>query len=244
MPLFVQEIFKSFQGEGLLVGVPQVFLRLSGCNLECGYCDTPQARERGERGIFEDGRGGQEPIANPAGISEVIRLVSSLWYPGCHSVSVTGGEPLLQASELAELLPELKSKGMDVYLESNGTLHEELALLLPWTDWIAMDVKLPSSQGGKDLIGQHLRFLRLARQVRTFLKMVVDKGTGDEELAEACSRLGEEAGDMALVLQPATPPEGEEAVSPRRVEELFRIASASFREVRVIPQMHRAWGAG
>jgi 7-carboxy-7-deazaguanine synthase len=240
--LFFHEIFPSFQGEGILVGVPQVFLRLSGCNLRCSYCDTPESRERVERGIIHGWEGERKEVLNPLGVSEAARLISSLWEPAMHSVSLTGGEPLLQTDALASLLPMLKQDGMAIYLETNGTLGEALEPVLPWIDWIAMDIKLPSTQGGEDLMKKHNDFLARTPAGKVFMKMVIDTGSEDEEIVAACRGLRGSAGASILVLQPATAPPGEAAITPRRAFELYRIASAFFHEVRVVPQVHRSWG--
>ncbi len=225
------------------MGVPQIFLRLSGCNLCCGYCDTPQSRERTEFCLIEGWEGKRESMPNPVESSELVEMISSLWDPAIHSICVTGGEPLLQAAELGRLIPLFKEQGMGVYLETNGTLHSELGDLLPWIDCIAMDVKLPSTQGGSDLLEEHRLFLNQALSGNVFLKMVIDTGTAEGELARACHVLEEEAGEVTLVLQPATPHQDEKGIIPRRVAELHRVASSFFGDVRVIPQMHLLWGA-
>jgi organic radical activating enzyme len=242
-PLYIHEIFSSFQGEGILVGVPQVFLRLTGCNLRCSFCDTPEAREPASACLYIDLNGVEERITNPVELDAVVSRISSMWTPATHSVSITGGEPLLQAEGLASLLPRLKDGGMKIYLETNGTLHEGLDSLLPWLDWIAMDVKLPSTQDGEDLTPEHRLFLRGAVSCRVFLKVVIDESSGEGELDRACRLLAAEAADIPLVLQPATPMRGEGSISSQRVAKLYSLASGHFREVRVIPQMHRIWGA-
>ncbi|MBN2027069.1 MAG: 7-carboxy-7-deazaguanine synthase QueE [Actinobacteria bacterium] len=240
--LYVHEIFPSFQGEGLLVGVPQVFIRLSGCNLRCSYCDTPEAWERVQACSVYGWRGEWEAVGNPLRAGMAAGIISSLWERGMHSVSLTGGEPLLQAEALTHLLQALEGKGMPIYLETNGTLGEELELVLPWIDWIAMDIKLPSSQGGEDISGRHGDFLARASGTKVILKVVITAGTGAEELERTCSILGGLGGGMPLVLQPVTPRRGEEGVAADRMAELYRIASGFFDDVRVIPQSHRAWG--
>jgi 7-carboxy-7-deazaguanine synthase len=241
--LYIHEIFPSFQGEGVLVGAPQIFLRLSGCNLRCSYCDTPQSRERTESFWIEGWERRLESFPNPAEVTELAEIVSSLWDASFHSISVTGGEPMLQSTELATLLPLFKEKGMRVYLETNGTLYAGLGDIVAWVDWIAMDVKLPSTQEGTDLLEEHRLFLRQALHTNVFLKMVIDAGTDDDEFARACRILGEEAGEVSLILQPATRPQGEEGISTYRAAELHQVASSFFSEVRVIPQMHLVWGA-
>lgn len=276
------EIFPSLQGEGVLVGVPQVFLRLAGCNLRCSYCDTPEARrEPGQCRVW--GREGvEEFIANPLSVGRALERIEVLRLPAMHSVSLTGGEPLLQAEALAEILPALKARGMGIYLETNGTLPSHLGTVLEWLDWIAMDLKLPYAQDGKDFLEEQVEFLGLAASRRVFLKLVAEEATPKEEVDRFCRRMrGELPGlvNIPLVIQPVSIPlgrggeappgpaagagvergiesaagepvftggKGEKAwrlgVSRRKIVELLEAASTYFREVRVIPQMHRAWG--
>jgi len=240
--LYVHEIFPSFQGEGTLVGVPQVFVRFSGCNLCCSYCDTPEAREGVEACKVYGWRGEGEAVRNPLESGMVAGIVSSLWERAMHSVSLTGGEPLLQAEALTHLLPVMEGKGMPIYLETNGTLGEELELVLPWIDCIAMDIKLPSSQGGEDITDRHADFLSRVTGVQVILKVVITAETVAEELEGACVTLGRIGRGLPLVLQPVTPLRDEEGVAAYRVAGLYRIASGFFDDVRVIPQSHRAWG--
>ncbi|MEW6553276.1 MAG: 7-carboxy-7-deazaguanine synthase QueE [Actinomycetota bacterium] len=240
--LFIHEIFLSFQGEGVLVGVPQVFVRLSGCNLRCSYCDTPAAWERAEKCMLFPWDGQPDEVRNPLETAGAFDRIASFWHPAMHSVSVTGGEPLLQAAALEELLPLLKRAGMRVYLETNGTLAEELAAVMPWTDWIAMDIKLPSSQGGEDLSGRHRAFLRQAAGAELFLKMVITRESCGAEVEEACRAVGSAAPGRTLVLQPVSPRPGETGMNPRQAWELYLITRQFFADVRVVPQAHRAWG--
>ncbi len=99
----VSEIFYSIQGEGLLAGVPSVFIRLTGCNLRCAWCDTRYASWDAE-GCEMD-------------LDDILRAVSS--YRARHAV-ITGGEPTL-APELAELAEALSGVGHHITLETNGT---------------------------------------------------------------------------------------------------------------------------
>ena len=223
-----------------MLGVRQVFLRLSGCNLACDYCDTTEARIKSDTFTIPDAEGNKQTLPNPIDVEETARLVGELWKPSMHSVSLTGGEPLLQAEELTALLPLLKQQGMPIYLETNGTRYEELKILLPHIDWIAMDIKLPSSQGGKDLFAEHVRFLEIAAIANIFLKMVITPESGEDELSKMCAFLSRESRSVTLVLQPATSADGSIALD--RAIRLHGIASAYFNDVRVIPQMHRLWG--
>jgi 7-carboxy-7-deazaguanine synthase len=103
--LRVVEVFKSIQGEGPFTGMYSVFVRLAGCNLRCPFCDTKYAL---------DPRAGREvDVAKLA--EEIIGYEPAL-------VVVTGGEPLLQRKPLNTLVDLLLKKGVNVQIETNGTL--------------------------------------------------------------------------------------------------------------------------
>jgi len=101
MSLLVSEIFYSFQGEGPSIGKPAVFLRLSGCNLKCAWCDTKYAWSGGKR------------MAVETVIKQIKRYL-------CDRLVITGGEPLLQQDDLIPLLKKLK--GYHIEVETNGSV--------------------------------------------------------------------------------------------------------------------------
>jgi 7-carboxy-7-deazaguanine synthase len=103
MSLIVNEIFFSIQGESVYAGCPCIFIRLTGCNLRCSYCDTQYAYEAGDM----------------MQLSEIMDKISL--YP-CRLVEITGGEPLLQA-DTPELISHLLSKGFSVMMETNGSFN-------------------------------------------------------------------------------------------------------------------------
>lgn len=102
--MLISEIFYSLQGEGLLIGVPSVFIRTSGCNLRCRWCDTPYASWKPE---------GQE-----LSVEEVMKRVME--YRSRHVV-LTGGEPMV-AVELPKLAARLKAAGYHITIETAGTV--------------------------------------------------------------------------------------------------------------------------
>ena len=118
----IAEIFYSLQGEGRLLGMPSVFIRTSGCNLRCVWCDTPYTSWRPE------GRGWN--------VKAILREVHK--YPA-HHVVVTGGEPLL-APEIEELAKELKREGAHITIETAATIFKRVAC-----DLISMSPKLAHS---------------------------------------------------------------------------------------------------
>jgi len=119
--LLVTEIFRSIQGESTFAGRPCVFVRLSGCNLRCRYCDTRYAYDPGQ----------------PMSGSEVLARVDAL---GGELVEVTGGEPLMQDGAHG-LLNALAAAGKTVLLETNGSLP----LPADRAYRVIMDVKCPAS---------------------------------------------------------------------------------------------------
>ena len=233
----VVEVFSSIQGEGQCVGYRQVFLRLAGCNLKCAFCDTPESRNLVTRGRIEMTAGQRDfrVISNPITIVELAGYINDLLKLPHHSVSVTGGEPLCQAKAIRALAPLLNGS---IYLETNGTLATELSLVLPVVDIISMDIKLPSA-GGQELWQQHKAFLHLANTRTVFVKVVVTNATSMQEFQQAIEIVAAVNCDIPLIIQPVTPINNCEGVTPEMVliwqEQALRI----LRDVRVIPQTHK-----
>lgn len=127
--LRLTEIFYSLQGESRTIGIPTVFVRLTGCPLRCRYCDTAYAFTGGE--LFD--------------IRDVLSRVASY---GCRYVNVTGGEPLAQEGCL-KLLKELADDGYEVSLETSGAL--DISHVDPRVSRV-MDLKTPASgEQGRNL---------------------------------------------------------------------------------------------
>lgn len=120
--LLVHEIYRSIQGESTFAGLPCVFVRTTGCDLRCSWCDTPHAFTRGER----------------LSRAEVVRRVLAF---DCPLVEVTGGEPLLQPDVLP-LVTELCDAGKTVLIETSGT-HDVAPV--DRRAHLIMDLKCPDS---------------------------------------------------------------------------------------------------
>ncbi len=237
------EVFSSFQGEGTLVGVRQVFVRFAFCNLDCGYCDTPFAPTSECR--IEDAPGSENfrSLPNPVAL-ETLYNVLHFWEreaPGLHhSISLTGGEPLVQAEVLREWLPALR-RVLPLHLETNGTLPEALAPLLTALDYISMDLKLPSQTGCAPLWEAHREFLRLGRERICQVKAVIGEETPLEEIEQAARLLHETAPEVPLILQPVTR-NGRPDISPPALFALQTRAARIHPPVRIIPQIHKFLG--
>lgn len=242
----ISEIFSSIQGEGYLAGRRQVFIRLDECNLDCRYCDTVYEKNAFCQVETAPGSGTLCALPQPPGVDGLVTLVSE-WcnrLPGAHhSISVTGGEPLLQAEVLCEWLPELR-RVLPIHLETNGTLHAELGQVIDSIDYISMDMKLPSTAGcDPGLWQEHRRFLEVAVRRQVSVKMVIGQDTPLDEITQVCAIMAEVERSTPLFLQPLSNATGGVAIAAERILRLQETAAALLPDVRVIPQMHKMLGA-
>ena len=149
----ITEIFYSIQGEGKNTGVPTIFIRTTGCNLRCSYCDTKYAYENGEE-------------KKPDSILKEIRMFN------CNNVSITGGEPLLQ-KDLKDLLKILIQKKYNITIETNGSI--EINNLINYDNvTISLDIKCPSSKMSKYMIFKNISYLKEKDQLKMIIKNKTD----------------------------------------------------------------------
>ncbi len=237
------EIFSSIQGEGVLVGCRQIFLRFPDCNLNCQYCDTDFLPSKICQIESQPGCGNLENINNPLDFITVEGLISA-WVSGLpgvhHSLSITGGEPLLHQSVLSSWLPELR-KILPIYLETNGTLPDQLAALIQHLDWVSMDIKLHSLTGVRTEWDIHRQFLEIANQTGCYVKLVVGEETPDLELQLAADLVSAVSKQIPIVLQPVTRA-GRITIATGRLLQMQALISEINSNVRVIPQTHRFMG--
>ena len=189
----ISEIFYSIQGEGRLLGVPSVFIRSSGCNLRCVWCDTPYTSWRPEGKSWR-----VEKI-----LAEVIK------YPARHAV-VTGGEPLL-AADVEELTSRLKRRGMHITIETAGTIFKPVS-----ADLISLSPKLSNSTPWKKARGRfaamhdrrRLNFAAIQRYLSDYdcqLKFVVEKEADFAEIRAIVDQLaGVEPARVLIMAQGTT----------------------------------------
>jgi 7-carboxy-7-deazaguanine synthase len=166
----IAEIYKSIQGEGLLTGTESVFVRASGCNLRCGYCDTPFAS--------------WNPEGEDLSVEEISGQVLEF---ACDHVVLTGGEPMLFA-ELIPLAAELRAAGRHITIETAGTLYLPVDC-----DLMSISPKLTNSAPGplvhpkwnaRHERARHIPLVidRLTSEYQYQMKFVVDNLADAEEV--------------------------------------------------------------
>ncbi len=216
----ISEIFDSIQGEGPYIGYRQIFIRFCGCNLLCDYCDTEF--DKGE--VYT--------------VSELLVKLKSFDLSVVHSVSLTGGEPLLHYEFLREFLPELKRLNLKIYLETNGTLAKGLKQLIEYIDIVSMDFKIDSCAKIGDLYLKHKDFLEIIKSSgkEVFAKIVFDDTLQDFEINDSVKLASEF--DIPLILQPKM--NGNEiGVSNDKILEVFNKFTKLYHDTRLIGQVHK-----
>lgn len=150
----ITEIYKSLQGESTYAGLPCVFVRLTGCNLRCTWCDSEYTFQGGRKMTIEEVR------------DEVARLS-----PGGGLVEITGGEPMLQEREVVPLMQSLLADGYQVLLETSGERPLER---VPKVVIKIVDVKCPNSGAGDTFRVENLRSLTLHDEIKFVLSSRAD----------------------------------------------------------------------
>jgi 7-carboxy-7-deazaguanine synthase len=193
----IAEIFYSIQGEGKLAGTPSVFVRASGCNLRCTWCDTPYAS--------------WNPEGEEASVEQIVERV--LAHPSRHIV-LTGGEPMIMP-DIAELCAALKCHGRHITIETAATVHVPVEI-----DLASVSPKLANStpharDGGRFAAAHETHRINLGA-IQTFidtapdfqLKFVVSAPTDLPEITALLQRLlGWAPSDILLM------PEGTDAAA-------------------------------
>jgi len=223
----IAEIFSSIQGEGIFLGAKQVFVRFADCNLDCLFCDEKALAKAKEYG--------------PVELMKEVRSLEESNGPH-HSVSLTGGEPLLYWDFLRWFLKILRrGRILRSYLETNGTLPHELSKVIELVDIIAMDIKLPSSTCAKPFWDEHAEFLKIASRKKVFVKVVVTADTVKEDIEKAIDIVKKLDKDIPFIIQPASAVRKYD--KPIASDRLFSFMELGLKKdlgnVRIIPQVHK-----
>lgn len=213
--MLISEIFHSIQGEGLLVGMPSVFIRTSGCNLRCRWCDTPYTS--------------WAPEGEEMGVEEIVAQTAA--YPVSHVV-ITGGEPML-AKDMPALTERLKERGYHITIETAATVYQPLQC-----DLASLSPKLSNSTPWTEEDGKHAdrhERLRINTDVlNTFMKphayqmkFVIDTPADMDEVEALLTRL-ENIDRTRVLLMPQGRSTGELAEKSRWIADLCKTAGFRF----------------
>jgi len=188
--LKIAELFYSIQGEGVLVGVPSVFIRTSGCNLRCTWCDTPYTS--------------WQPEGTDLELDQILDEVSA--HPARHVV-VTGGEPMI-APDIIPLTARLRERGLHITIETAGTVFTPVSC-----DLMSISPKLANSTPDDPRWGRQHERLRIQPQVLAELmaryeyqlKFVIERPGDLDEVRSLVESLGADREHVILM------PEGTDA---------------------------------
>jgi organic radical activating enzyme len=235
--IWISEIFTSIEGEGYLVGTKTLFVRLAGCHLKCYWCDTKYALPLNSGKIYTS--------------ENLKKEILKSFKPYTYKVNFTGGEPLLQYEGVLELLKftkeELKVK---TYLESSCYDSNRFNILLPYLDICKIEFKLKDSKVTEEskyaeLLANETECLRSAvrNSKNTFVKVVVTENTDHSDFTTLVEKIFDEVSHVDIagfIIQPVS------HINEPTVERLLNFydtVSQFYKDVRVIPQIHKIIGA-
>ncbi len=212
---YIKEIFESIQGEGPYIGYNQLFVRFSKCNLNCKYCDTDFTSDLIEY--------------TPQQLALEIDK-----YKNIHSISLTGGEPLLDVEFLQEFLPLINKK---IFLETNGTLYNNVVKIIDFVDIISMDIKLASCSQNINLFDLHEKFIKNCGQnKKIYAKVVFDTNITENEINATVSLV--KTYNIPIILQPKM--DGDVLnLHSDFIKEIFYKFVNKYQNTRLIPQVHK-----
>jgi len=147
--MIINEIFYSMQGEGKWTGLPNIFIRTTGCNLRCSFCDTKYAYENGEELTIEQ-------------IKNKIKKYK------CNHICITGGEPLIQ-KDITYLINELLKESYTIGIETNGSINIK-PIIEKEKLMISCDIKCPSSKMHKEMVFENIQMLEKKDQLKLIIQ--------------------------------------------------------------------------
>ena len=221
------EIFSSFQGEGLLIGERQIFVRFAGCNLNCSYCDTNDSKSEKSGTLMTP--------------DEVTEEINKLITPDCKTISFTGGEPSLYPDFISEVS---KKFNLNIMLETNGTLPDNIDLIEK-LDVVSLDIKLPEHFDGDfddEIFLNEIKSLNLLieKSINVYCKVVILPSTKIKSFKEVVEKLSESISsksNLKIIIQPSSPL-GEWKNINFKLFEFSEVVGQYF-EVSTIPQIHK-----
>ena len=225
----IDEVFFSYQGEGIYAGIPQIFVRFSGCNLRCEYCDTANSLQVNSKSKYFTSQALYEYI------KDIFEKNKSKFYSQKLSISFTGGEPLLYADFLLDLIKKYLKNKFSIYIETNGSLPKQIKKIYKYCDVVSMDIKFQSACK-KDLFKEHKSFLKICKN-KNFVKTVITKYTQEKEFFKAVNLVSKISKDIPFIIQPSN----FDNITNQKVLKFYSIAIIKIKDVRILPQLHKLW---
>ncbi len=178
-----------------------------------------------------------ERVFNPLSALQLTEFCTRLTVrgPSRPTLSLTGGEPLLQCPFLIEWLPNVR-KDFRIYLETSGTHYREMKDIRDLVDVVSMDFKLPSATGLGPFWDEHNKFLSVIRGKSVFVKAVATRDTQIDDILTSANIIAEIDVSIPFIIQPAS---GQLAPEPVMLVEFQDAALRILQDVRVIPQVHK-----
>ncbi len=230
------EIFTSIEGEGILYGTKTMFVRLAGCPFTCFYCDTLDALP------MDSG--------NEYAIEEACNLIEKNLEENTYKVNFTGGEPLVQSEGVLEMAKYVKSKNIPTYLESSCYDSEKFSKVLPFIDFIKIEFKTPEAKfvdanHYSKLIQNALECLKIsvASNKITYIKIVVSAKTELRDFKELLDKIFYIVSKRDLAGFIIQPTYGIAEPSLEKLLKFYDLVFPFYKEVRIVPQLHKFIGA-
>ncbi len=226
----VSEIFSSIQGEGLLIGERQIFVRFFGCNLACNFCDTILDEKKYKLLTADE---------------IILKIKEKLEFPWkLHKTLVlTGGEPLIHSEFIKNFAYEAKKKlKLKIMLETNGSLPQQLQNCIENIDIISADFKIHKylKDGILDanLLKNQKKFLKILKNSGKifYVKIICDQKLSIEEFKFFLNEIHKITPKTTLILQPIFKIKN---IYSKNFDEFLALALKKFDKVLFLPQIHK-----
>ncbi len=235
MKVRIFEIFTSIEGEGIFYGTKTLFVRLAGCPFTCFYCDTVDALPLDSGDQYS--------------IESACKLIDDNLQNNTFKVNFTGGDPLLQHRQVAELAKYIQSKNIPTYLESSCFDSTRFDHVLPFIDYIKIELKTRDSnfvdeQHYDNLISNAVQCLAssVSSGKKTYIKIVTSAKTTLDDFKDLTNKVFDTAVNelSGFIIQPTY---GVQEPSLEQLMSFYDVVYPAYPDVRIVPQLHKFIGA-
>jgi organic radical activating enzyme len=230
------EIFTSIEGEGILYGTKTMFVRLAGCPFTCFYCDTLDALPMDSGNEYE--------------LEDACNLIDKNLEKNTYKVNFTGGEPLVQTEAVLEMAKHVNSRNIPTYLESSCYDSEKFSKVIPFIDYIKIEFKTPEAKFVDEnhyskLIKNALECLKISVDSKkiTYIKIVVSQKTDLSDFKELLDKIFSIVSKKDLAGFIIQPTYGIAEPSLEKLLKFYDLVFPFYKEIRIVPQLHKFIGA-